>query len=422
LKKFYFLFTLLFFFSFFVTAQEIDDLLDIDIDSIFDEAFESKEDKDTTTTLKAPDKPAASTTVDVRQRGITFRAAYEFEGGFAPGWDLAPWHFDGTEEFSWGQGIKMVSNLRMIAQLSEIFKVYTYLKFGIPGFNLTLGDFFFDYNFFDKVYTRSGKYEYTWGISDFTNLLARVPDVGPSGPSYIIKADIPVGIGGFQALALTRVDIAGGKFPEHWSDIALGGKYNLALRWADFDMGIFFQRYVMPTRGFFSVKTTLWNTELYNEWLVAVNTHTDNAASFAVNFGFGRDFFDNKITLGGEVFYNGEGNTYFFKPETTFNEAETEQFLNQLNIELKFLYRIDGKGSPRIFSNLNYSTVENSMKLVSGFRFTPFSNIEVYFAVPMVLGSKDGYYYTHNSDPKNRPFSIMLLVRLRGNVNVSYFY
>ncbi|MDR2730399.1 MAG: hypothetical protein LBB81_05810 [Treponema sp.] len=412
-----FLFSILaFFLSFHAMAQGIDDLLDIDFDSIFDETFVSGD-----TALNVPDKPAESP-VNVTQRGITFGASYEFQGGFAPGWDLAPWHFDGTEVFSWGQGVKMVSNLRIIAQLSEAFKVYTYLKFGIPGFNLSLGDFFFDYNFFNKVYTRSGKYEHTWGISSFTNLLARIPDAGPSGPAYVIKADIPVGVGGFQALALTRVDIAGGSFPEHWSDIAFGGKYNLALRWADFDMGIFFQRYMMPTRGFFSVKTTLWNTELYNEWLIAVNTHTDYAASYAVNLGFGRDFFDNKITLGGEVFYNGEGTSYFFKPETNFTDAETTRFLNQFNITLNFLYRINSRGSPRIFSSINISTSEMSVQFVPGIRITPLSHMEIYFAVPMALGKRNGYYYTHNADPQNRPFSIMLLVTLTGSVYASYYY
>lgn len=372
--------------------------------------------------IRRRNQPRGASPVNVNRRGITFGASYEFQGGFAPGWNLAPWHFDGTEKRTWGQGVKMVSSLSINAQLSEVFKVYTSLGYSIPGFNFTLGDFFFDYNLFNRVFVRAGKYEHTWGISGFTNLLARVPDTGPSGPAYIVKADIPIGVGGFQALMLTRVNIAGGAVPEHWNDLALGGKYNIALRWVDLDMGIFFQRYMMPTRGFLSVKTTLLDTELYSEWLVAINTHTDNAASFAANIGFGRDFFGDKVTLGGEVFYNGEGNTYFFKPETSFTDAETVQFLNQFNIAFNFLYRIEGRGSPRIFAGVNFSTSENSYQVVPGFKFTPLSGIEVYFAVPMALGNIDGYYYRHNADPYNRPFSIMTLITFTGNVYASNFY
>jgi len=415
LKKYLFIFLLIFVFSFYVTAQETDDLLDIDLDSLFDESFASKDD-DTAAKI-IPD----TTPVNVNRTGVTFGASYEFQGGFAPGWTLAPWHFDGTEERTWGQGVKMVSSLSINAQLSEVFKVYTSLGFNIPGFYFSLGDFFFDYNFFNKVFVRAGKYEHTWGNSSFTNLLARVPEAGPSGPSYIVKADIPVGIGGFQALILTRVNIAGSEMPEHWNQLGLGAKYNVALRLFDLDMGVFFQRYVMPTRGFVSLKATLGKTEVYNDWLLAVNTHTDYAVSFASSIGFGRDFFGDKITLGGNVFYNGEGNTYFFKPETSFTEAETVKFLNQFNIGFSFLYRIDGRGSPRIFTSVNFSTAENSYQVVPGFKFTPLSDIEVYVAVPMALGNKDGYYYTHNADAYNRPFSITMLITLTGSAYASSF-
>ena len=385
----------------------------MDFDSLFDVPFTGKDDA----SKQFPD----SSPVNVNQTGITFGASYEFQGTFAPGWTLAPWHFDGTEERTWGQGVKMVSNLSINAQLSEVFKVYTSLGFNIPGFYFTLGDFFFDYNFFNRVFLRAGKYEHTWGRSDFTNLLARVPDTGPFGPSYIAKADIPIGVGGFQALVLTRVNIAGGSIPEHMNELGFGGKYNIALRWFDLDLGVFFQRYAMPTRGFLSVKTTLGKTELYNEWLLAVNTHTDNAVSFAANLGAARDFFGDKLTLAAEVFYNGEGNTFFYKPETNFTEADTVNVLDQFLISFSFLYRIEGKGSPRIFTSVNFSTAENSYQVVPGFKFTPLSDIEVYLAVPMALGSKDGYYYRHNADTYNRPFSITLLVTLNGSVYASSF-
>jgi len=449
LKKFSVVFILILFFSFSLSAQETDNLFDIDFDSIFngssakkndakskqakdpslaeidnllDADFDSLFDGSYTSDNKEIKTPVNTAPVKVNRKGITFGASYEFQGAFAPGWDLAPWHFDGTEERTWGQGVKMVSNLSINAQLSEVFKVYTSLGFNIPGFSFTLGDFFFDYNFFNRVFLRAGKYEQSWGHSDFTNLLARVPDVGPFGPSYIVKADIPIGVGGFQALVLTRVDIAGNKIPEHMNELALGAKYNIALRWLDIDIGVLHQRYVMPTRGFLSLKTTLGKTELYNEWLVAVNTHTDNAVSFAGNIGAVRDFFGDKLSVGGEVFYNGEGNTFFYKPETNFTDAvDKVNVLDQFQISFNILYRIEGKGDPRIFTSVKFSTAEKSYQVIPGFKFTPFDNVEVYCAVPMALGDKDGYYYRHNEDILNRPFSITTLITLKGSVYASSF-
>jgi len=410
--KFLFIFSILIFLSFQIMAQEKNDLLDMDLDSIFNESFAGDDNAEA---------PMDSSPVNVNKSGITFGASYEFQGGIAPGWNLAPWHFDGTEDLSWGYGAKMASRLSINAQISEVFKVYTSIDFKIPDFSFTLGDFFFDYNFYNRIFIRTGKYEHTWGISSFTNLLARVPEQGPSGPSYIAKADIPIGVGGFQVLALTRSDIAGNVLPERWSDFAFGGKYNAALRWVDLDIGVFYQRYVMPMRGFLSIKTTLGKTEVYNEWLVAVNTHTNYAVGFAANLGFIRDFFNDKLTLGGEVFYNGEENTYFFKPETSYKDAETVPFSDQFHIGFNFLYRIDGRGSPRLFTSVIYSVAENTGQLVPGIRFTPFKHIQVYCAVPMAIGDKDGYYYSNNIDLQNRPFSVMLLVTLTGSVYVSTF-
>jgi len=448
LKNFTVVFILIFFISFHSAAQETDNLLDMDFDSIFNGSSVKKDDTKTKQTKdlsrveidnlldadfdslfdgsytneeKVSKTPMNTAPVKVNRTGITFGASYEFQGGFAPGWTLAPWHFDGTEERTWGQGVKMVSDLSINAQLSEVFKVYTSIGFNIPGFSFTLGDFFFDYNFFNRVFVRAGKYEHTWGHSDFTNLLARVPDVGPFGPSYVVKADIPIGIGGFQALILTRVNIAGGAVPEHMNELAFGAKYNVALRWVDIDVGVFHQKYVMPTRGFLSLKTTLGKTEIYNEWLVAVNTHTDNAASFAASIGIGRDFFGDKLTLGGDVFYNGEGNTYFYKPETNLTDAETVKFMDQFLIGFNALYRLEGRGSPKLFTSVKFSTAEKSYHVIPGFKFTPFDNVEFYFAVPMALGNKEGYYYRHNEDPENRPFSIMTLVTLKGSVYTSSF-
>jgi hypothetical protein len=400
----------LLFFSFPFIAAQGTNLLDLDFDSLFNETVSDipREENDGET---------AGVLDSVRRRGLTLNASYEFHGGIAPGWDTSPWFFDGDEKFSWGQGIKMLSSLSLTAQISDVFRVISVFNFNIPSFNFSIGDFFFDYNFLNAVFVRAGKYENAWGISPnfgFTNLLSRVPENGSGGPSYVFKTDIPIGVGGFQLLVLTRSDFMSGVVPG-WSDIGFGGKFNLALRWADFDLGLFYQDN-MATRGFFSVKTTIGKTELYNEWLLAVNTHSDNGVGFAANLGFARDFFGSKFSVNGEFFYNGEEGAFFFRPETELMEEDTVQFIDGITLALKMLYRFRGNSNPRLFMDILYSPSQSSAQLVPGFRITPLENIDFYMAVPMAFGPKTGYYYNNTIDANHRPFSIILLVILRGSV------
>ena len=397
-----------------VTAQE-EDSLNWNIDSIFDEPFSESGEEGSSR--------SSSVLGAVNQRGITFSFSYEFQGGFAPGWNMTPWHFNGEEEFTWGLGVKMNSDITIDARLSDVFRVLTVIEYKIPEFGFFLGDFFFDYNILNAVFVRAGKYEHSWGISPnygFTNLLSRVPSGSPGGASFVFKADVPVGIGGIQALALTRADLMGGTIPGK-SNIGFGGKYNLAFRWVDFDIGALYQE-EMALRAFLSIKTTLWNTELYNEWLLAVNTHSDNEASFACNLGFARDFFDGKLSLNGEFFYNGEKDTQYYRPETALLDEDVLTFIDNFSMAMNVIYRFSGKGDPRFFTQVLYSPGQLSARLVPGFRITPLKHIEVYFAVPMALGDKNGYYYKNTADPTNRPSSIMLYVTLKDSVQAGYYY
>ena len=406
-------------FSFTHIAAQEEDMLNWDIDSIFDEPLPETAVEENTD----EDDPVSSALGSVKRRGLIFGASYEFQGMIAPGWDTAPWFFDGKEIYSWFPGVKMNADLSLDAQISSVFRVLTVFTFTIPNFEFTLGDFFFDYNLLDAAFIRAGKYEQSWGISPnygFTNLLSRVPSGKNYGTSYVFKSDIPIGVGGIQALALTRAKLLEGIIPEK-DDVGYGGKYNLALRWADFDLGVFYQKN-MALRSFFSVKTTVLNTELYNEWLVAVNVHSDNAASFAANIGFAKDFFSEKFTLNGEFFYNGEKGTEFYRKETNLLEEETLPFIENINMALNMLYRFSGKANPRFFTQVLYAPLHSSAQVIPGFRIAPLSNIEIYLAFPMALGGKSGYYYKNTADSHNRPFSIMLLVTLKGSVKAEYYY
>ena len=415
------------------TAQE-GGSLDWDIDSIFDEPLPEAAPKSPGDSPPEASKDTAEPAHGVsgrpdlvRRQGVSFDGSYEFNVGFAPGWEVAPWFSPEEDEsrgFSWFPGAKMKVRFDVDAQISDIFRVISSIYFEIPGLDLTLGDFFFDYSLYNRVFIRGGKYNHAWGISPnfaFANLLARVPDESYNRDPFIVKADIPFGIGGIQFLVMTRVDLMGGDTPDR-RDMGYGAKFNLALRRLDMDIGAFYQEN-MPLRGFLSFKTTIGNTEWYNEWLGVVDVPYPDFSG-AVNVGFIRDLFRNRVTVNGEVFYNSEQESFSYRPETNLTDPETYLFVEGLNVAMNILWRIGGKGNPRLFFQTLYAPMQESAQLVPGFRLSPWNHIEFYLAVPMGLGPKSGYYYSHTVDPMipHRPFSIVFLVTLKGNVKIGQYH
>jgi len=478
-KIIYFLFILMFSFSF--AAAQDHSLLDIDkdsLDSIFDEPAEgalagtpagpAETPAETPpaegTPSQRPGTPTTPTSPVINsltRRGVDINFGYEFLGAMNPGWDDYPWDFDGDENFSWALGVRLRSTIGINAQISNAFRVRSDIRYEIPATGVstrtssasghthtitqypifTLRDFFFDYNFNDKVFLRAGKFSQTWGVSRnyrFTNLLSRVPHSGIirdldlpvlTGPSYLIRFDVPIGVGGLQLLAQTRVNLEEGVTPTR-DFIGFGGKYNLAFPWADFNFGIFQQSF-MATRGFLSIKTTVKDFELYNEYISVFNNHTDDSFSYAFNFGFIKNFFGNKLEINGEFFYNQEEATEYFNPETGFRRDEISPFLIGHNYAFNLLYRIGGNLNPRVFLRFRYAATNyirrelveaDSFSLVPGIRITPLPNIEVYLAVPTALGSKEGFYYLDSKNVKDeiRPMSVILNFTFRGNVRIRH--
>jgi hypothetical protein len=398
-----------------IPAQEI---LDWDIDSLFNEPYVKIESTDESYISEI-------TVLDMmNRRSLTFDASFGFSAGVSPGWIEPPWFESEENHFSWNPGAVLRSSLNLDAKISKAFRVMCGFNFIIPdtrGFYLNLGTLFFDYNLIDTVFFRGGKYYLKWGISPnfgFTNLLSRVPDnEGFSNDSFILKADIPVGIGGFQFLVLTRADFAGGVYPNR-ENVGFGGKYNLALRKFDADAGVFYH-YGMPVRSFISLKTTFGNTEIYSEGLAAFDTSETLNISGAYNFGFAHEFFNNKLAVNGEFFFNNEGNSFFYTSKTDYQDAKTTPFIEGINIAFNLLYRFGGKGNPRFYLQTLYSVQDKSARVVPAFRLGPLPHVELYLAFPMDLGDTDGYYYKNNWI-KNRDgmplrFAAVFLVSLSGN-------
>jgi hypothetical protein len=416
---------LLFIVSLSAAAQ---DSLDWDIDTIFEEqAAPDGEDEAITETV--------AETVTVRQiiqrRGLQFSAGYEFNIGVAPGWYLAPWDSEWDRgDYYLDRAIKMRASFGVDAQISRFFRVKTDVYFEIPNFAFTLGDFFFDYNIYDAVFARGGKYNLSWGISPnygFTNLLSRVPKDGNAWDSFIFKADVPIGKGGFQVLSLTRYNLMYSSEIPRLEDFGFGGKYNLALPRVDLDTGIFYQE-GMAMRGFISAKTSLWNTELYSEGLVAIDVDEPSNISGAFNFGFARNFFNGKFSANGELFFNDEQDTYWYHPETNIREAGTSPFIEGFNIALNLIYKPWNKGNPRLYLGVLYAPEQHSARLIPGFRLSPLDHVEFYFAVPMALGDKNGYYYKNTvimasqNENKPLPFAVVFMITLNGGVQFGHYY
>jgi len=416
--------------------------LDWDIDSLFDEAPQNEE--------EAPQTNENTVMQMLNRRNLTFSASYGFSFGVSPGWKEPPWQPTVDEEnaeenedvennFAWTPVLSMSTSFGLDAQISGVFGVKTVFYFIIPdtssvnNFRFLLGDFFFDYNFLNTIFFRGGKYNMGWGISPnygFTNLLARVPKNSPANESLILKADIPAGVGGLQFLALTRATLIG-EDRINREKIGIGGKLNLAFRKLDIDTGVFYH-YGMPFRGFLSLKTTIFNTEIYSEGLVAFANRRDNendepsSVSGAVNFGIGRDFFNNKLSLNGEFFYNTEGNSFIYSTRTDYEDSKISPFISGLNLAFNILYRFQGKGNPRLFIQSRHAIQEDSAQFTSGITINPWPHIQLYLAVPMTLGSKDGYYYKNPAivDREGHPrrFAVVLVLSLSGSLGYTHYF
>ncbi|MDR1838175.1 MAG: hypothetical protein LBQ93_01115 [Treponema sp.] len=422
-------------------AQEIGSL-DWDIDSIFDEEPQESKEEPKEEEKTSPDTDKTTVIQMINRRSLSFRASYRFSYGVSPGWKEPPWNQADNEDdkIAWSPVINMRTSFDLDAQISSVFGVKSTFYFKIPDsvstFRFFLGDFFFDYNFFNTAFIRGGKYTLKWGISpnySFTNLLNYVPEGFRVFDSFIFKADIPIGIGGFQFLASTRANLTGGARINR-ENIGIGGKFNLAFRKFDLDTGAFYH-HGMPTRVFLSGKTTFGNTDIYSEGLVVLDTRRDDedgeseepsGISGAFNFGLSRDFLDSKLSVDMEFFLNKEKNSLFYFSQTDYKGSHVSPFISGLNIALNILYRFEGKINPRFFIQTLYAVQEKSAQLIPGIRINPWSNIQLYFAVPITFGSKEGYYYLNpvitDRDNNPRRFAAVLLLTFSGNLRYTHYF
>jgi hypothetical protein len=438
---------------FFVLPQEGKDaeagISDWDIDSLFDEPLSDPGDAGGSAAGGVREDGGAGETSlagMIRKRGLTLDASYFFYGGVSPGWQEALWYWDNEDkEYSTFLGAGISSALGLDFQISEHLRIKNLFTFTVPDPVFTVKEVFVDYNLSDRIFFRGGKFTQNWGISpnySYANLLSRLPPNNTGGDPYIVKVDVPIGIGGLELLALTRPGFITNTVLPTLDEIGFGGKYNLAYPWADLDIGVFYHK-EMPLRNFVSIKSTVMNTEIYAEGMISVrhtprelagkwrslvvegavytqHTPWGGMVQGAGSVGFVREFFSGKLTINGEYFYNGEKDAWYFNPETNLEEAETSPFVYGHNMAMNVLYRTGFFKDLRLMAQCLYSINEQSAQFVPGLSFAPFPHINVSLGVPMALGSRDGAYYRHNADKNNRPFSIVLLVSISGDYRFTY--
>jgi hypothetical protein len=424
----------LFFFIAPIAPAADDNLIDSDLDSLFDEAPEEAEQEYDENGEKTSGLQRALQDF-IMGAGFGIDASYDLMGGYLPGWSEAPWYFDKGrdtgDKLTNLIGAKMSATVGMDIQPSRFLRVRQSFTFAIPSPALTIDEFFFDYNLKDRVFIKVGKYDIVWGMSPnypFANLLARVPlGLENPGDPLLAKINIPAGVGGFEFLMLTRPGYIDTDNPR-LEDFGKGGKFNLALQNFDLDIGLFYFEPI-PMRGFLSVKTTLFKKiEFYMDTMANIfyDKELERWGDFGLSgsAGFLVSFFKDKLDLNAEFYYNGEGDSASLRRNSLLDdEPEDFSLFGGLNFAGNVSFRPGGILSRlRIFVGSLYSFEKNSAQIVPGMTFEPAEHIELYFAVPMAAGDHEkNSYYTHNADMNNRPFSIILAIKIKGQYRYSHY-
>jgi hypothetical protein len=443
-----------------LVAQESTGPLDDGIDSLFDVPEDTVEEEIEASGIQVPEtKSAGNVSGTLQSRGFTFDVDYNFIVGYSPGWLETPWHWKEYKDdparanvagdpivgdpFSQLFAAKMNSSFSLDFRVSPALRVRQVFQLAYPDYKLEVVEFFADYNVDDAVFFRVGRHTVNWGISrnfPFANLPVLLPLKDIDGDplitltdaySYALKIDIPIGIGGIQLLALTREAFMDEPTNPQLEEFGYGLKYNLAFQWVDIDLGVYYHR-SMPARSFLSFKSTLPSgTEIYSEGVAAFSSkdgsmernrpqHWDKSElSFAL--GLYDDFFSRKLSLNLEYFFNGERDSRWLQPETSFQEEEISNLLYGHNGAINIIFKPGGLGNLRFGVQCLYGFEDKTAKLVPGVSFAPVSNLNVYLGFPMALGSRYGIYYRQNADEKNRPFSIVLAVSIGGNYRFGYY-
>jgi hypothetical protein len=397
-----------------VFAQD-DEIIDLnDPDTLFNQEI-------TTETEDVPVEPDPDDSATILEEIISSET-FELHGGinllagYSGGWESHPFHQDFVMSDYIDSGvIEMASWLKLKTRISPALQMVCKVTFEYPGFAFDLSECFIEYNLLDTFFLTAGRQTVNWGTSrfyPFTNLPARMPDIFPktagttdSDKPFLIKGNLPVGIGGFTAMAYSRrgyFEVVG--TPE-LSEMGYGFLYNGAFNNLDFTVGAWWQE-MLDTRLVWWLGTTLFDkVDLYTEGLITL--YEDNSLAFDANLGFLFELMQRKIQITGEYCYIGEevnldmfDRDYDLVPGHNLAAGVSwKLFRNKIRLYAQFLYNIDS----------------DTGLLLPGATFDFFNNLTFGFHLPVILGPDTGEYFINNPDKKDRRFFFAATIRIKGN-------
>jgi hypothetical protein len=341
---------------------------------------------------------------------LTIGADIYLLAGYSPGLNYLPGdpgdiHYDDMVL------AQMTAGLSFDARITPELRLYQRITTLLPDLTLQIDEVFCDYSILNTVFLRIGRQNITWGISPnypYTNLLARLPDKVTNtvtADSFAFKMNIPIGVGGFEAVMYTRNTFWENQKPRV-SDIGFGGRFNLALDNIDFNIGGFFQK-EMFMRFFYSLKTTLFGSiESYTEGVLTFPTYLQPV--FSANAGMYVDLFSKAMRLNLEYFFNGE--------ETGLqSKGAAFSFIPGHNVALNVSFSFfDHKF--KLFLAARYNITHNTGLLLPGMSLDVVPNLTFSLAVPYIIGPVTGGYFVNNTDNNNRRICLVLAIVLKGNI------
>ncbi len=387
---------------------------ELDIDSLFEESSEIEE---------VPDKET-SEDVDLlkdilRNESFSIYTSFNLNLGYSLGSMTLP------GEIQDSAFLKNSSVISLDTQVSPVFRVLQKYTLTYPGFEPEVTEFFADYTVADCLFFRAGRQNVTWGISrnfPYTNLPARLPDDFPEEETgnYAVKLNIPVGVGGFEALFYTRDGYFTDPALPELEEFGLGGKFNLALSGIDISIAGFYQKDMHFRSVFYGSTTILGKYEIYGEALGSYDFNApdtevptpegkvDNPFDKSLSAGFYFDHFNGNLEVNGEYLFNGE------ESELEVYGAQFPLFWGHnlaFNMSLKTFNK-----KLKLFTQIKIDLSDSSGYLLPGVSFAPLENLELGFAVPMFFGRENSSYVTENLDVLDRKYSVVIGAKLSGSL------
>jgi hypothetical protein len=410
-----FLSLLLFFLLSISLFAQSDDLLDSD----FDDLFDNPDDLITNETDGADD---SSTVLEdlLNQKSLTVKANFTLKGGYSPGFSSLPLGFNSQED---SLILELKSALSLDFNLSRELRIYQTWSLSTPTLVLSAGEFFADYNPVPLVTFRAGRFGQTWGESknfSHTNLIARLPEnFTGSTNTLALRMTLPWKTGGIEFLSLTRMGSWENPTQPALQDFGWGIRINPPLDFVDLTLSGFAHP-DLNMRGTLSLKTTLFDKlETYGEGLISLDKdlkagrnysdnvtadgNEDNPIDLSANLGVYTDFFQGRLSLGAEYFYNGE-------------ESELDTAGGKWDLYWGHnlaAYAGWKQGSWELFSYGRYNMNENTGLIGPGFNWFITDNTTMQLGSSWAWG--DSGYAASNPDTLNRPVLAFLRFTMNGS-------